>query len=102
MGGRSRSGKVLRSSQPRQTDESSRQAGKRPTASATDSELAYGRCVGERTRGTDGGGTPQGGPISPLLSNLVLDQRDRELERRGHRFVHMRTTATSRTNCAGC
>jgi RNA-directed DNA polymerase len=32
-------------------------------------------------------GTPQGGPISPLLSNLVLDQLDRELERRGHRFV---------------
>lgn len=32
-------------------------------------------------------GTPQGGPLSPLLSNLVLDEWDRELERRGHRFV---------------
>jgi RNA-directed DNA polymerase len=32
-------------------------------------------------------GTPQGGPLSPLLSNLVLDEFDRELERRGHRFV---------------
>jgi RNA-directed DNA polymerase len=32
-------------------------------------------------------GTPQGGPLSPLLSNLVLDVLDRELERRGHRFV---------------
>jgi RNA-directed DNA polymerase len=32
-------------------------------------------------------GTPQGGPLSRLLSNLVLDERDRELERRGHRFV---------------
>ena len=32
-------------------------------------------------------GTPQGGPLSPLLSNLVLDALDRELERRGHRFV---------------
>ena len=32
-------------------------------------------------------GTPQGGPLSPLLSNLVLDQLDRELERRGHRFA---------------
>src|SRR6266516_3857627 len=31
--------------------------------------------------------TPQGGPLSPLLSNLVLDELDRELERRGHRFV---------------
>ena len=32
-------------------------------------------------------GTPQGGPLSPLLSNLVLDEFDRELTRRGHRFV---------------
>jgi RNA-directed DNA polymerase len=32
-------------------------------------------------------GTPQGGPLSPLLSNVVLDELDRELEQRGHRFV---------------
>jgi RNA-directed DNA polymerase len=32
-------------------------------------------------------GTPQGGPLSPLLSNIVLDEFDRELERRGLRFV---------------
>jgi RNA-directed DNA polymerase len=32
-------------------------------------------------------GTPQGGPLSPLLSNIVLDELDRELEHRGHRFV---------------
>jgi RNA-directed DNA polymerase len=32
-------------------------------------------------------GTPQGGPLSPLRSNLVLDQLDRELERGKHRFV---------------
>ena len=32
-------------------------------------------------------GTPQGGPLSPLLSNIVLDALDRELERRGHCFV---------------
>src|SRR5215813_12059649 len=31
--------------------------------------------------------TPQGGPLSPLLSNLVLDELDQELERRGHRYV---------------
>ncbi|MFC1681824.1 group II intron reverse transcriptase/maturase, partial [Pseudomonadota bacterium] len=31
-------------------------------------------------------GTPQGGPLSPLLSNLVLDEFDQELSRRGHRF----------------
>ena len=32
-------------------------------------------------------GTPQGGPLSPLLSNIYLDDLDRELEKRGHRFV---------------
>ena len=32
-------------------------------------------------------GTPQGGPLSPLLSNIVLDDFDRELEKRGHKFV---------------
>jgi RNA-directed DNA polymerase len=32
-------------------------------------------------------GTPQGGPLSPLLSNILLDEWDRELEQRGHRFV---------------
>lgn len=37
--------------------------------------------VEERTAGT-----PQGGPLSPLLSNIVLDELDRELENRGHKF----------------
>lgn len=32
-------------------------------------------------------GTPQGGPLSPLLANVLLDEVDRELERRGHHFV---------------
>ena len=32
-------------------------------------------------------GTPQGGPLSPLMANLMLDQFDKELESRGHRFV---------------
>jgi RNA-directed DNA polymerase len=49
-------------------------------------------------------GTPQGGPLSPLLSNLVLDELDRELEKRGHRFVryaddcniHVRTERAGR------
>src|SRR6185312_7930081 len=32
-------------------------------------------------------GTPQGGPLSPLLANVLLDDVDKELERRGHRFA---------------
>ena len=32
-------------------------------------------------------GTPQGGPLSPLLANVLLDEVDRELERKGHKFV---------------
>ncbi len=32
-------------------------------------------------------GMPQGGPLSPLLSNILLDELDKELETRGHRFV---------------
>ena len=39
-------------------------------------------------------GTPQGGPLSPLLSNILLDELDRELERRGHRSSATPTTAT--------
>jgi len=42
--------------------------------------MADGVC-GERHEGT-----PQGGPMSPLLANLLLDDLDKELERRGHRF----------------
>ncbi|CAM5606346.1 Group II intron reverse transcriptase/maturase OS=Stutzerimonas stutzeri OX=316 GN=ltrA PE=4 SV=1 [Stutzerimonas stutzeri] len=44
------------------------------------------RCrVGSPSRRQEG--TPQGGRLSPLLSNILLDEFDRELERRGHRFV---------------
>lgn len=41
--------------------------------------------AGKRTPGKQG--VPQGGPLSPLLSNIILDKLDKELERRGHRFV---------------
>ena len=44
--------------------------------------LMEGGLVSPRTEGT-----PQGGPLSPLLSNVLLDELDKELERRGHRFV---------------
>ena len=40
---------------------------------------------GELTRSKQG--VPQGGPLSPLLSNIILDKLDKELEKRGHRFV---------------
>lgn len=38
-------------------------------------------------------GTPQGGPLSPLLANVLLDEVDKELERRGHRLFVMQMTA---------
>ena len=44
--------------------------------------LMLGGMVSQRIKGT-----PQGGPLSPLLSNILLDDLDRELERRGHRFA---------------
>jgi len=44
--------------------------------------MMEGGVVSARTEGT-----PQGGPLSPLLSNILLDELDGELERRGHRFV---------------
>src|SRR4029078_11071250 len=43
--------------------------------------LFEGGLVSPRTEGT-----PQGGPLSPLLSNILLDDLDKELEKRGHRF----------------
>ena len=48
--------------------------------------LRAGVLVGEHIEPSEVG-TPQGGPLSPLLANILLDQLDRELERRGHRFV---------------
>jgi RNA-directed DNA polymerase len=44
--------------------------------------MMEGGLVSPRTEGT-----PQGSPLSPLLSNILLDELDKELERRGHRFV---------------
>src|SRR5665647_3771463 len=47
--------------------------------------LKVGAMEGGLARPADEG-TPQGGPLSPLLSNIVLDDLDKELARRGHRF----------------
>jgi RNA-directed DNA polymerase len=44
--------------------------------------MMEGGVVSPRTEGT-----PQGGPLSPLLSNVLLDELDKDLERRGHRYV---------------
>ena len=41
-------------------------------------------------------GTPQGGPLSPLLVNILLDDLDKELEKRGHRFARYADDCTSR------
>ena len=49
------------------------------------SYLQAGVMIGGATSRTPKG-TPQGGPISPLLSNILLDELDKELERRGHTF----------------
>lgn len=48
--------------------------------------LRAGVVVGDIVQPTDEG-TPQGGPLSPLLANILLDDLDKELERRGHRFA---------------
>ncbi len=54
----------------------------RLTRAFLEAGVMEGGLVSERTEGT-----PQGGPLSPLLSNILLDDLDKELERRGHRFV---------------
>jgi RNA-directed DNA polymerase len=43
-------------------------------------------------------GTPQGGPLSPLLANLLLDDLDKELERRGHQFCRYADDCVPRTH----
>ena len=48
--------------------------------------LRAGVMVNERVCKTTAG-VPQGGPLSPLLANILLDELDKELEKRGHRFV---------------
>jgi len=49
--------------------------------------LTAGVVLPDGTREATPKGVPQGGPLSPLLANITLDPLDKELERRGHRFV---------------
>jgi retron-type reverse transcriptase len=42
-------------------------------------------------------GVPQGSPLSPVLSNIMLNELDKELERRGHRFVRYADDSVPRT-----
>lgn len=60
--------------------------------------LFEGGIISARTEGT-----PQGGPLSPLLSNILLDELDKELEKRGHSFCRYADDANVyvRTRCSG-
>ena len=62
-----------------------RKVGDRKVLSLIDSYLKAGILEGGVTSPRTEG-TPQGGPLSPLLSNILLDELDKELERRGHKF----------------
>jgi RNA-directed DNA polymerase len=62
-----------------------RKVGDRQVLSLIDSYLKAGILEGGVTSPREEG-TPQGGPLSPLLSNILLDELDKELERRGHAF----------------
>jgi len=62
-----------------------RKVGDREVLSLIDSYLKSGILAGGVTSPRVEG-TPQGGPLSPLLSNILLDELDKELERRGHKF----------------
>ena len=59
----------------------------KPSAAADSALSASGHRGARACSGRRHEGTPQGGPLSPLLANVLLDEVDRELERRGHRFV---------------
>jgi hypothetical protein len=85
--GRTRSGEILRSRQPRPSDGTSWQPKIDDVRVLTlirrylEAGMMGHGLVQRRKEGT-----PQGGPLSPLLSNILLTELDRELERRGHAF----------------
>jgi len=64
--------------------------------------LRAGVLVGDNIQAVEQG-TPQGSPLSPLLANILLDDLDQELERRGHRFARYADDLliVVRSRCAG-
>ena len=91
----------LRPGEPRHPDGAGGQAGGRQAPAEADPRLPERGGDGGRAGQPEREGTPQGGPLSPLLSNLVLDDVDKELESRGHRFCATPTTATSMCAAGG-
>ena len=77
----------IRPGKSRYSDEPGRLAGQGQTSIETDTAVLDRGGVENGLVSPSVEGTPQGGPLSPLLSNLLLDELDKELERRGHRFV---------------
>jgi RNA-directed DNA polymerase len=73
--------------QSRQTDGGDGMASNRQESAPIDRSIPESGGDGEWAGESGEEGTPQGGPLSPLISNTVLDELDRELERRKHRFV---------------
>ncbi|POB10874.1 hypothetical protein [Sulfobacillus sp. hq2] len=57
--------------------------------------LPRSQSVNPRSRRTERGRHPTGGPLTPLLAHILLDDFDRELTKRGHRFVRYATVLTS-------
>jgi len=77
-----------------------RKVADRPVLSLIDSYLKAGILEGGVTSPRVEG-TPQGGPLSPLLSNILLDELDKELERRGHKFCRYADDGAPRRRAQG-
>jgi hypothetical protein len=76
-----------RNGQPRHPDGAGGQTGDRQAHPDARPRLSHCGSADRWTGRPTEEGTPKGGPLSPLLSNLMLDVLDKELEKRGHRFV---------------
>ena len=84
--------------QSRQFDGAGGRAGDRQTGAQTHPGVSQVRVMEDGLVSPVDEGTPQGGPLSPLLSNLVLDDLDKELTRRAHRFCRYADDCVPRTH----